>query len=147
MEVRPGKFSRLFLLIAGGAAILFGTLGFARMSGWSPGLVSDPLEVSALDQEVPAVTSEAGARPRCPECGVIVSMREIEKHGTSSDPGAPVEMTAGDQDGMQVKSNKHYEITVRMADGSSRLIYHANPARWRSGERLMVIAGTDSSSP
>ncbi len=38
-------------------------------------------------------------------------------------------------------------IVVRMADGSSRAIDDANPARWRAGERLIFIAGTDPLRP
>lgn len=37
------------------------------------------------------------------------------------------------------------EIVVRMADGSSRVIEQADPARWRAGQRLIVIAGADAS--
>jgi len=38
-------------------------------------------------------------------------------------------------------------ILVRMADGSSRMIEQANPARWRAGERLIFIAGTGPPQP
>jgi outer membrane lipoprotein SlyB len=41
---------------------------------------------------------------------------------------------------------KSYEIIVRMADGSSRVIDDANPARWRTGERLIVIGGVRPSN-
>ena len=110
MKTRADKSSFLPLLITGIAVILFSTAGIARMLGWGLNSTGDPddIEVSA--------TSDGGARPRCPECGVIVSTR-------------------------------NHEIIVRMADGSSRVIADANPARWRTGERLMVIAGTDPSQP
>ena len=108
MKAQADKSYYLPLLITGITVILFSTAGIARMLGWglSSTGASDDIKVSAA--------SDGGARPRCPECGVIVSTR----------------------------SN---EITVRMADGSSRVIEDANPARWRAGERLMVIAGTDPS--
>jgi len=108
MKTQAEKSSWLPLLITGIAIVLFSTAGIARMLGWSLSSTgdSDDIEVSA--------TSDGGARPRCPECGMIVSTR----------------------------SN---EITVRMADGSSRVFEDANPARWRTGERLIVIAGTDPS--
>ena len=41
---------------------------------------------------------------------------------------------------------KSYEIIVRMADGLSRVFNDANPARWRSGERVIVIDGADPSN-
>ncbi|OGA22276.1 MAG: hypothetical protein A3I02_04475 [Betaproteobacteria bacterium RIFCSPLOWO2_02_FULL_67_26] len=101
------------LLISGIAVILFSTAGFARMMGWGLTSTGDSGDILALAQAAPAPTaSEARARPKCPECGVIVSTRG-------------------------------YEITIRMADGSSRVINEAYPARWRTGERLIVIAGTD----
>ena len=108
MKTQAGKFSYLPLLITGIAVILFSSAGVARMLGWGLSSTgdSDDVEVSAK--------SDGGARPRCPECGVIVSTRGNE-------------------------------FTVRMADGSSRVIEDANPARWRAGERLMVIAGTEPS--
>ena len=33
------------------------------------------------------------------------------------------------------------EITIRLMDGSSRVIADPNPAQWRPGERVMVIDG------
>ena len=108
MKAQADKSSYLPLLITGIAVILFSTAGFARMMGWGLNSTGD-----SADIEVSA-KSDGGAKPRCPECGVIVSTR-------------------------------NHEITVRMADGSSRVIEDANPARWRAGERLMVIAGTDPS--
>lgn len=44
-----------------------------------------------------------------------------------------------------IVSTGNNEIVVRMADGSNRAIEQANPARWRAGERLIVIAGADAS--
>jgi hypothetical protein len=46
----------------------------------------------------------------------------------------------------RVKSTKSYEIIVRMADGSSRVFNDANPARGRTGERLIVIGGVRPSN-
>ena len=111
MKTQTGKSSYVPLLITGIAVILFSTAGIARMLGWGLSSTGDSDDIPTLEV---SATSEGGARPRCPECGVIVSTR----------------------------SN---EITVRMADGSSRVIDDANPARWRTGERLMVIAGTNPS--
>lgn len=102
-------------LLIGIAVILFSTAGIARVMGWGSNSTEDSSDILALDQTAPVPTaSEARARPRCPECGVIVS-------------------------------TSNYQIFVRMADGSSRVIDDANPARWQTGERLIVIAGTDPS--
>jgi hypothetical protein len=107
------KYSYLPLLIAGIAVVLFSTAAIARMMGWGLSSTDDSGDIPALEV---SARSEGGARPRCPECGMIVS-------------------------------TGNHEIIVRMADGSSRVIDDANPARWRAGERLIVIAGTDPSLP
>lgn len=111
MKTQAEKFPWVPLLITGIAVILFSSAGIARMMGWGAGSTGDTDDALVSDQTVPVTaTSEARARPRCPECGVIVSLSS-------------------------------HEITVRMADGSSRVIEDANAAEWRTGERLIVIGG------
>ena len=137
----------LALLITGIAVILFSTAGIARIVGWGPNSTDDSGDILALDQTAPVpTTSEARAKPRCPECGVIVSMREIEVRNEDTGPGATGGAVAGNQDETRVKSTRSHEITVRLADGSSRVFNDASPARWRSGERVIVIDGADPSN-
>jgi hypothetical protein len=137
----------LTLLITGIAVILFSTAGIARIVGWGSNSTDDSGDILALDQTAPVpTTSEARAKPRCPECGVIVSMREIERHDQDSGPGAAGGVTAANRDETRVKPTKSYEIIVRLADGSSRVINDANPARWRPGERVIVIDGASASN-
>ena len=147
MKTQANKSSFLPLLITGIAVILFSTAGIARIVGWGPNATGASGDILALDQAAPApTTSEARAQPRCPECGVIVSMREIERHDQDSGTGAAGAVTAGNRDGARVKPGKSYEITVRMADGSSRVLNDAKPARWRPGERVIVIDGANASN-
>jgi len=132
--------------IAAIAVIAFGTAGFARVTGWSagPGEVSG--ETSALERTGPQpAESMARSRLLCAECGTIVSVREIEVPVDDSGSGAAGGATASNRDGDESrgKSVRRYEISLRMADGSSRVIDDAFPARWRPGERLVVIAGSD----
>jgi hypothetical protein len=47
----------------------------------------------------------------------------------------------GSRDEIQINPDKRYEIVVRMADQSQRVINHASPASWRPGERVVVIGG------
>ncbi len=123
MEKRAGRSSFWPLLITGIAVIASSSAGFARMMGWGPGAAGHSGAVFALD--VPA--GEARAGPRCPECGMIVATREIETHGEQ----AP----------------RSYEFVVRMADGSIRVIEDADPGKWRTSERLIVIDGIDPLRP
>ena len=143
MKTQSVKASRLPLLIAGVGIVLFSTAGVARMMGWGAGSTGDPRDIPALGltDPVPA-TSQPRARPRCPECGVIVSRREIEKHDRDPVPRSADGPAAGNGDKTRVKSIKSYEFTVRMADGSSRVSYQASPGNWRSGERVIVIGNT-----
>jgi outer membrane lipoprotein SlyB len=138
----------LLLLIAGIAAFLFVAMGVARVTGWE--LIST-VDAGAIPASGPAAivpaAGEARAMPRCPECGVIVSMREVEGRGEDVDPVAAAGTTTGNGNETPAKKTRNYEIIVRMADGTDRSIYAANPARWRTGERLMVIAGTGPSQP
>ena len=147
MMTQAVKSSFLPLLITGIAVILFSTAGIARIVGWGQNSTDDSGDTLALDQAAPVpTTSEARAKPRCPECGVIVSMREIERHDQDSGPGAAGGVTTGNRDETRVKPARSYEIVIRLADGSSRVINDAKPARWRPGERVIVIDGADPSN-
>ena len=121
MQAPAEKSSFLPLLITGIAIVLFSTAGIARMMGWGPNSTGDSGDMLAPDRtaSLPA-SGEARARPRCPECGVVMSMREIEGHD---------------------KAGHRYEFIVRMADGSSRVIADANAASWRIGEGVIVLGG------
>ena len=139
MKSQANKFPYLPLLIAGIAVILFSSAGIARIVGWNPSSTSGAGDILALDK-FPAV------KVRCVECGVIVSMREIEAHNEGTGLGATDGAVAGNQDETRVKSTMSYEITVRLADRSSRVITDANPARWRPGAHVIVIDGANPSS-
>lgn len=106
-------------------------------------------------------------KPLCYDCGVIESVREIEKKGEGSGLGAAVGGVAGGLLGRQtgggrgkdvmtvlgaiggafagnaveknVKTAKSYEIAIRFDDGSSRLLTQDNPPAWRPGERVRVV--------
>jgi outer membrane lipoprotein SlyB len=109
------------------------------------------------------------AKQVCYDCGVIESVREIEKKGEGSGLGAAVGGVAGGVLGHQtgggrgrdvmtvlgaiggavaghqieknVKKVKSYEIAIRFDDGSSQLITQDNPPAWRSGDKVKVVNG------
>lgn len=71
----------------------------------------------------PAVSpgaEEASMDARCGECGVVESVQRIGSHGDS----AAID-----------------EITVRFADGSTRVLTDTYLANWRPRERIIVIDG------
>lgn len=107
-------------LVAGLAAIVLGTAAVAVVVAWAPAAAEDPVEVFAPEPV-------RAARARCAECGVIISKREIEAPG----------------DEASLKSSRRYEITVRLEDGSNRVIDDVSPANWRAGERVTLIEGVN----
>ena len=118
--------------------------------------------------------AQAQAKAHCAECGVIESVREITTKGEGSGVGAVGGAVVGGVLGHQVgdgsgqkiatvvgavggavagneiekrvKSTKSYEITVRLEDGSSRVIHEANAPTWRAGDRVKVINGVIQSN-
>ncbi len=135
MRMARGKLIYLLPALAAVTMILFGTPGVAPMVGWLTHSSDVLADVAARG------ASADPARRRCPECGVIASMREI----AVSDPGARDRAGAGRRTAMPVKPARRYEFTVRLSDGSQRLITEANRTSWRIGERLTVIDGINPS--
>lgn len=129
----------------------------------------------AAPAQVPVqMASNTPARVRCAECGVIESVRETETKGEGSGlgavggavvggilghqvgggrgrdvatvVGAVGGAVAGNEVEKRVKSGKSYEITVRLEDGSSRVINEASSPSWRIGDRVKVINGAIQSN-
>jgi outer membrane lipoprotein SlyB len=116
----------------------------------------------------PAPVMEA-PKPACQECGVIESVREIEKKGQGSGLGAAVGGVAGGVLGHQTgggrgkdvmtvlgaiggafagheieknaKKVKSYEIDVRLDDGSTRVVTQDVVPAWRMGDRVKLVNG------
>ncbi|MBS1216901.1 MAG: glycine zipper protein [Proteobacteria bacterium] len=115
------------------------------------------------------VASNAPVSVKCAECGVIESTREIATSGEGTGLGAAGGAVVGGLLGHQVgggsgkqiatvvgavggavagnevekrvKSTKSYEITVRLDDGSIRVIGAADPPTWRTGDHVKVVDG------
>jgi outer membrane lipoprotein SlyB len=104
------------------------------------------------------------AKAMCRECGVIVSMREVETDGEASGvgavggaignqvghgtgkkfatvAGAAGGAVAGHQIEKYVKRETSYEIIVRLEDGTSRVFHEPTSSTWRSGDRVKIIDG------
>lgn len=141
MRRQIDKFAYGAMLTVGITAILIGSGAHARVSHWVASSLSVPGEILASEDTVPAGTDNARARRLCPECGVVVSVRKIEIAGPGAKPASGAGLTTGNRDKARANSADGYHIMVRMIDGSSRVIEVADPARWRAGERVVVIAG------
>jgi outer membrane lipoprotein SlyB len=120
-------------------------------------------------EEAHAAPARTAAVAACAECGVVESVREVEAKGLGSGLGAvgggvlggllgnqvgggrgKGAMTvvgvvggavAGNEVEKRVKTTRSYEVTVRLNDGSSRVISEAGLPAWRPGDRVRVIDG------
>lgn len=112
---------------------------------------------------------QVAALPTCAECGVIETVREVDATGKGSGLGAvggavvggllgnqvgaghgKDTMTvigavggavAGNEVEKRVKTTKSYEVTVRLNDGSTRVINEASPPTWHTGDKVKVVNG------
>jgi outer membrane lipoprotein SlyB len=110
----------------------------------------------------------------CAECGVIESVREVDAKGKGSGIGAVGGAVVGGLLGNQVgagrgkdvmtvvgavggglagnevekrmKTTKSYEVTVRLNDGSSRVISEAGLPTWHIGDKVKVVNGAIQSN-
>jgi outer membrane lipoprotein SlyB len=113
--------------------------------------------------------SAARVPMKCTDCGVIESTREVsaraETSGLGAIGGAVVGGVLGNQVGSgrgqeiatvvgavggviagneiekRVLATKTYEITVRLDDGSVRVLNQAAAPSWRSGDRIRIVEG------
>ena len=140
MNTQANKPLHLPLLSGSMAALLLSGIAIASLAISAQGF--DGVFVPAKPPE--AVAASAGAAPganRCAECGVIESTREIEG------PDAMIRVHTSGQTivGGEIAGRpaRNWEITIRLQDGSMRVITDASPAMWKSGERVKIIAGVN----
>ncbi len=115
-----------------------------------------------------AVTAPTAAA-KCADCGVVTSVQAVAHQGQGTGVGAVGGavvgglvghelgsgrgkdlMTvvgavggglAGNQIEKKVKSSTVYEITVRLEDGTTRVVTEANPPTWRQGDKVRIVNG------
>jgi outer membrane lipoprotein SlyB len=115
------------------------------------------------------------ARPACYDCGVIESVREVEKPGSGSNVvgtiaggalggilghqtgagrgkdvmtvlGAIGGAVAGNAVEKHVRKAKSYEITIRFDDGSTQLIKQDAQPAWHNGDKVKLVNGVITSN-
>jgi outer membrane lipoprotein SlyB len=122
----------------------------------------------------PAAPVREAAVATCAECGVIESVREIDAKGEGSGLGAvgggvlggllgnqvgggrgKDVMTvvgvvggavAGNEVEKRVKTTRSYAVTVRLDDGTSRIISEASAPSWRIGDKVKIVNGAIQSN-
>jgi hypothetical protein len=91
--------------------------------------------------------SPGRVKRKCAECGLVVSMWEIESDERElARAAATGGKSPSSRHESRATSHKSYKMTIRMADGSNRTIYHASPTTWRPGERVILIDGAKRSN-
>jgi len=144
MERQANNPRRSTLLVGGIVAILvsgiaIGSLAVSAQSSKGGFATAEPREVAAA----PAIAAPRAHAYRCAECGVIESTREIEAPDGKIEAYASDRIAASNRGEIEGKPVRNYEITIRLQDGSMRVITDTDPARWRHGERVKIIAGAD----
>jgi hypothetical protein len=157
MKTQSRNHQYLPQIVVGIAVVLFSTAGIAAIMGWRSASAGSPDNTAALNdpagssakavalspQSAQTRTNAKGrANSKCVECGLIVSVDEINGYDDDFSIGTADGATHGDWDEKPLKMTTRYEIIVRMADGSNRVINPASLANWRLGGRVIVIAGT-----
>lgn len=127
---------------------------------------------SGAPSAAPAYTQPQQPPPQqqaCPNCGTVVSMREVEKPGQGGAGGAVaggvvgsllgnalgggkhrtagtvLGATGGALAGYQIQKHtsgsKYWETAVRMDDGTTHAYTQDQAPHWRSGDRVRVVNG------
>jgi hypothetical protein len=124
------------------------TRGAALDSKAQPGSVAGDAAAKAIAartaaEGAPRVTLAVGdavrRKVRCAGCGVVESMRRIDRReiaGNARDGGESRGLAA-------LADTSSYQTVVRFRDGSRRVFNEATARALQSGDRVMVIAGVD----
>lgn len=140
MNAQANKLLHLPLLAGSIAAIVISGIAIVSLAS-SPGSRN---ESAAFAEPAQVAAAAVSRNMRCAECGVIQSTRKIAARDESDGGYAPVRTAAGRRAEIEQAPAQNYEITIRLQDGSLRVITDAHSAAWRPGEAVTLIAGIDS---
>ena len=114
--------------------IVFSTVAMANVpiTAWLDGAPEHAQRLVPAQEPAPETAAPVGeravkarGRTRCAACGVVQTIRRVDAAGV---------MPAS------------YEFTVRLRDGSTRVIPDASQAIWRAGDSIMLIGGANPAS-
>jgi len=140
MITQANKLPHLPLLAAGIAAIVVSGIAISALALAPLSLSGSAATAEPMRTVTAPASAVVGSRGnKCADCGVIESTRKLETPDERA--GVYARTAAGHRGEIKAKPVQNYEITIRLRDGSRHVITDADPARWRLGERVMVIAG------
>ncbi len=132
----------------------------AKTPAARPHAAAKPVQVAS------ASTTLAQPKPHCAACGTVVDVKEVTVKGEGSGVGAVAggvaggvlahEVFDGKNQGLatiagaaggafagnaiekNVKTKKHYDVAIRMDDGSTKTIAYAEQPSWKPGDKVKV---------
>jgi outer membrane lipoprotein SlyB len=132
----------------------------AKTPAAKPHSAAKPVQVAS------APTTHAQAKAHCAACGTVVDVKEVTVKGEGSGVGAVAggvaggvlahEVFDGKNQGLatiagaaggafagnaiekNVKTKKHYDVAIRMDDGSTKTIAYAEQPSWKPGDKVKV---------
>jgi hypothetical protein len=126
MEIRVKHLALSAGMVGGGAGIAFLLAAIFALAAWLPGLAAVSPAPTPVSADAAQEDAEPPAAAACVQCAVVISSREIAPADATDMRGAPAGV-------------KRHELTVRMRDGSTRILAQAGPAVWRTRERMILI--------
>lgn len=133
-----------------GVAALFAVIGSLVMSGqnevgvFAKGVAELAIIAPAIAETAAGAYKSTGARAnKCVDCGVVESMREIDSPDASSGAHAQGRTILAMRGETAPDRAPTLEITIRLQDGSLRVLTDPSPANWRRGERVQIMAGAE----
>src|SRR5437868_5828117 len=157
----------VFILFCGaGVAAMMGWIGSGKAE---PSPISSVDKTRSPDRPHAAPAPKAQHAAICLDCGVVQSVHEVDTKGSGSGAGAVGGAVVGGVVGHQVgegdnrkigavvgavaggllgneiekevRTTKSFDITVRLDDGSSRVISEATASPWHVGDKVKIING------
>jgi hypothetical protein len=164
LPTRIGGIALGLMVAAGSFAIAGSTRGSGAIDDTDPrtGHAADAArsgEAGAWDLQESAPAAPAAIKPRqwprCPECGVVESVRRTQVSVGADGQAIALDGSAAFAHGSASESafdandgaEGVYEVSVRHRDGSTTMFTTATPRIWRQGSQVNVIGGSDRSSP
>jgi hypothetical protein len=134
---------RRWLIFAGVFVVVSGASEFSAVMALMPGQrgtrsaaapnvpLTAPLQPDGVDR----------IAPKCAECGIVESAQEIEQVGSEVDDRVAGVAAPKVPPTTLLTPAKVYQLTLRMGDGTSRVLTRTSPWDRRSGTRVVIIEG------
>jgi hypothetical protein len=74
-------------------------------------------------RQVPVAVASKPVDRACRDCGVVVSVKELQLKGRTA------------------KQTRQYQVRVRMSDGSERTVTYSTEPAWKAGDRVRLQNG------